>query len=111
MPFAVAVIAGNFVTASSAWPAVWPKFRMRRGPASFSSAATTAALMRHDSAITSVSTSGFLPKIAVRSRPMRSKSAGLDVMPYLMTSYRPARNSRRGSVASTDGSMTTACGW
>ena len=41
----------------------------------------------------------------------RSKSGRLDVMPYLMTSYKPARNSRRGSVASTARSTTTACGW
>ena len=67
--------------------------------------------MRHDSPMIAVSTSGCRAKIAVRSRATRSKSAGLDVMPYLITSYSPARNSRRGSVASTDGSMTTACGW
>ena len=38
-----------FVTASSACPMVWPKFRMRRSPPSRSSADTTSALMRHDS--------------------------------------------------------------
>ena len=36
---------------------------------------------------------------------MRSNSAALDVIPYFTTSYRPARNSRRGSVARTDGSI------
>ena len=50
-------------------------------------------------------------KIALRSRATRSNSAALDVIPYLITSYSPARNSRRGSVPSTGGSMTTACGW
>ena len=33
-----------------------------------------------------------------------------DVMPYLITSYSPARNSRRASVERIDGSMKTACG-
>ena len=36
---------GTCVTASSAWPAVWPKFRMRRRPVSRSSCSTTAALI------------------------------------------------------------------
>ena len=59
MPYATASPWRNrryFVTASSAWPAVWPKFRIRRGPDSFSSAATTAALIRHDSAMIGVRT-------------------------------------------------------
>ena len=38
--------AGSRSMASSAWPAVWPKLRMRRRPASRSSAETTSALMR-----------------------------------------------------------------
>ena len=50
-------------------------------------------------------------KIAFRSRATQSNSAALDVIPYLITSYSPARNSRRGSVPRTSGSMTTACGW
>ena len=39
------------VSASSAWPTVWPKFRMRRRSPSRSSAETTSALMRTASAI------------------------------------------------------------
>ena len=57
-----------------------------------------------------VNATGSRAKIAPLSRLMRSNSDGLDVMPYLTTSYKPARSSLRGSVASTDGSMTTAWG-
>ena len=78
-----------FVTASIAWPAVWPKFRIRRGPASRSSAETTLALMRHDSAMTGVSAAGSRAKIAVRSRVTRSKSPALDVTPYLIDLVEP----------------------
>ena len=52
-----------------------------------------------------VSTAGSRAKIALRSRRDALEQVGLDVMPYLTTSYRPARNSRRGSVPSTDGSI------
>jgi len=83
---------------------------MRRGPASRSSADTTAALILTDSAMIGISASGERVKIAWRSRVMLANNEALDVMPYLITSYRPARNSRRGSVPSTSGSTTTPSG-
>ena len=58
MPYATASPCRNrryCVAASSAWPTVWPKFRTRRAPASRSSAATMAALIRQQSAMTGVS--------------------------------------------------------
>ena len=52
---------------------MWPKFKIRRSPASRSSAETTLALIAHDSAMIGVSTAGSRAKIAVRSRVIRSK--------------------------------------
>ena len=69
---------------------MWPKFRMRRRPDSFSSAATTARL----DAARLADDRAPAPRARARRSPCdrwptRSNSAGLDVMPYLTTSYRP----------------------
>ncbi len=92
-----------FVTASSAWPSVCPKFSARRGPDSRSSCSTTWPLMRQHSAITGTSTDGSRAKSGERCALTWSKSGRLAMTPYLTTSYRPARNSRRGSVARSCG--------
>ena len=51
----------------------------------------------------SASSDGSRLKIDGRLDVSRSNSGRLAIMPYLTTSYRPARNSRRGSVASSSG--------
>ena len=66
--------------------------------------------MRHDSATTGSSAAASRAKSAARSRDVRSNSGRLAITPYFTTSYSPARNSRRGSVASNSGSTTTVAG-
>ena len=55
--------------------------------------------MRQDSAITGSSAAASRAKSAFRSCAVRSNSGRLAMTPYFTTSYRPALNSRRGSVA------------
>ena len=98
------------MTASSACPTVWPKFNTRRSPPSRSSVETIPALMRHDSAITRESGPSSRAKSAGRISKTSAKSVGLAITLYLITLYNPARNSRRGKVASTDGSAITRRG-
>ena len=60
-----------FVIASSAWPAVCPKFSRRRRPRSRSSSSTTAAFMRQLVAMMGASTSGLRSKnrLCARAHP------------------------------------------
>ena len=100
------------VSASSAWPKVWPKFRMRRRSPSRSSLETTSAFMRTLSAMMWSTASGLARQHVGAVIPSGSgRASGSRMMPALMISYSPARYSRSGSVSSTAGSMSTASGW
>ena len=119
--------------ASSACPTVWPKFRMRREPASArsrssrSSPATMRALNSHCAAISLTNPSsrerdsprpdavGCLPAArffsSARNLTVRRKSLRSPAAPCLTASHQPAVSSRAGSVASVPVSTTTARGW
>ena len=65
------------VSASIAWPTVWPKFRMRRRSPSRSSAETTSALILTAAAISSSTTAGSIASTLPGSRSSRSNSCAI----------------------------------
>ena len=96
---------------STAWPNVWPRLSFRRSPCSRSSRLTTAALSRTECTTTLSMASGSAHRPSSPTRSISPKSGSSPMIPALTASASPARISRRGSVAKSDVSQTTNCGW
>jgi hypothetical protein len=66
--------------------------------------------MRHDSEITRASATSSRANSDGSIDVTSANSVGLAITPYFTTSYKPARNSRRGKVVNTTVSAITSCG-
>ena len=100
------------VTASSAWPTVWPKFRSIRGPRSSSSSDTSRAFSAAVRPTTPAqpSSSAWPPPSTGSAVSSSSNSSLSSTSAVFTTSARPFHRSRTGSVRSVDTSATTRTG-
>jgi hypothetical protein len=96
--------------ASMAWPKVWPKFRMARRPLSRSSSPTTQALISQNVSRHAPAQPGRAPARRPGWPSSQARKVASAIGPYLMTSARPARNSRSGRLSSVARSQITPLG-
>mmetsp|Transcript_1644 Transcript_1644/g.3666 ORF Transcript_1644/g.3666 Transcript_1644/m.3666 type:complete len:284 (-) Transcript_1644:567-1418(-) len=99
------------LSASMAWPTVWPQLSVPRRPASRSSAATTSALPRTASYMTLSMSSRSRAMTLLVLASSASKSAGSRMQPILIASAMPSTSSLLPSVTRQSRSAYTMCGW